>query len=147
MVYVDDMKAKYGRMIMCHMIADTTEELLEMADKIGVNRKWIQKQGTGQEHFDICLKKRALAVANGAQEVTWKKLGFITIAKGLKAQIHLAKKSVSIYEYRIKITTTLVGKIGAEMELERCKQELANLENKLNYLLKNDALLINKTHK
>ena len=39
-VYVDDMKAKFGRMIMCHMIADTDEELHTMASKIGVKLKW-----------------------------------------------------------------------------------------------------------
>jgi hypothetical protein len=67
-VYLDNMRLPYKRMIMCHMIADTTEELLEMADKIGVQRKWIQEEGTKREHFDICLEKRALAVKNGAQE-------------------------------------------------------------------------------
>ena len=69
-VYVDDMRARYGRMIMCHMTADSTEELVAMADRIGVARKWIQKAGTPFEHFDICLAKRASAVANGAIETT-----------------------------------------------------------------------------
>lgn len=45
-VYVDNFNAPYGRMTMCHMIADTTDELLEMVDSIGVNRKWIQYEGT-----------------------------------------------------------------------------------------------------
>ena len=70
MVIVDDMKAPFGRMVMCHMMADTSEELLEMADKIGVDRKWIQRPGQLGEHFDICKSKRALAIENGAQEVT-----------------------------------------------------------------------------
>lgn len=71
-VYVDDMKARYGRMVMCHMAADSTEELLEMADRIGVQRKWIQHPGEPKEHFDISLSKRALAVKAGAIECTWR---------------------------------------------------------------------------
>lgn len=70
MTIVDDMKAPFGRMVMCHMMADTTEELLEMADRIGVDRKWLQNPGTKREHFDICKSKRALAIQHGAQEVT-----------------------------------------------------------------------------
>ena len=73
-VYVDDMKAKVGRMVMCHMLADTTEELNEMADKIGVQRKWIQYPGTWQEHYDISLGCRAKAVAAGAKEVTMREM-------------------------------------------------------------------------
>lgn len=73
-VYVDDMRAGFGRMTMCHMAADTCEELLEMVDKIGVRRKWIQKAGTAYEHFDICLSKRALAVKFGAIEITRREL-------------------------------------------------------------------------
>lgn len=75
MVYVDDMRAGFisprgtRRMTMCHMVADSTNELLAMVDTIGVQRKWIQKAGTAREHFDICLEKRALAVAAGAIEI------------------------------------------------------------------------------
>lgn len=65
-VYVDDAIFPFGRMMMCHMVADTREELLEMADKIGVARKWIQDYGTPKEHFDICKSKREVAIANGA---------------------------------------------------------------------------------
>jgi len=65
MVYVDESKHPYGRMMMCHMMADTTEELLAMADRIGVARRWLQKAGTPYEHFDISKGKRAEASANG----------------------------------------------------------------------------------
>ena len=70
-VYVDDMYAPFGRMKMCHLVADTTAELLAMAEAIGVHRRWIQYAGTMGEHFDICVSKRAEAVKCGAVEVTW----------------------------------------------------------------------------
>jgi len=70
-VYVDDMRAPFGRMIMCHMIADTSDELHAMAVRIGVRRRWCQNRGTYREHYDICLAKRALAVKAGAREITW----------------------------------------------------------------------------
>lgn len=73
-VYVDNMRAGYGRMVMCHMIADSREELLAMVDRIGVDRKWIQHADTHLEHFDIALSKRALAVRHGAIEVTKREL-------------------------------------------------------------------------
>jgi hypothetical protein len=69
-VYVDDMAAKFGRYTMCHMIADSTEELVNMARRIGVNPKWIQKAGTSREHFDIALSKKALAIGYGAVQIT-----------------------------------------------------------------------------
>lgn len=68
-VYIDNYNAPFGRMIMCHLIADTTEELLAMVDTIGVQRKWIQYPGTAAEHFDISLAKKKLAVAAGAVEI------------------------------------------------------------------------------
>lgn len=71
-VYVDDMAAPFGNMIMCHMIADTHRELMAMAKAIGVGHHWIQSPGTYGEHFDIAQSKRALAVAHGAIEITWR---------------------------------------------------------------------------
>lgn len=80
-VYVDDMKALFQGMIMCHMIADTREELLAMVDKIGVKRKWIQHFNTPQEHFDICTAKRKKAVKEGAIEITWRRCGDMTMER------------------------------------------------------------------
>jgi hypothetical protein len=81
MVYVDSMAAKFGNMVMCHMVADTTQELLEMADKIGVKRKWIQHPGTHLEHFDICLTKNKRAIELGAKLVTWREFADIMKAR------------------------------------------------------------------
>lgn len=76
-VYVDDMRAPYRGMVMCHMMADTTEELLTMADTIGVARRWIQYPGTVREHFDISLSKKKLAIAAGARQVSRREIGQI----------------------------------------------------------------------
>jgi len=84
-VYVDNMRAAYGRMVLCHMLADTSEELHAMADRIGVARRWVQRAGTRMEHYDISLGRRALAVEAGAREVTRREAGAITLAK-LRAQ-------------------------------------------------------------
>jgi Protein of unknown function (DUF4031) len=74
-VYVDDAFILYRGMRMSHMIADTTEELLEMVDRIGVQRKWIQYPGTHREHFDIASSKRDLAIAAGAVGLSTRELG------------------------------------------------------------------------
>lgn len=65
-VYVDLMKAPFLHMKMSHMVADSKDELLAMADKIGVQRKWIQDEDTPKEHFDISQSKRHLAIEAGA---------------------------------------------------------------------------------
>lgn len=81
MVYVDQATYPFRRMVMCHMMADTTEELLLMADRIGIDRRWLQKAGTPNEHFDICKSKRAAAVAAGAAEVTSRDLVLRVVQK------------------------------------------------------------------
>lgn len=76
-VYVDPAVWPFGRMLMCHMWADSLDELHAMVDRIGVQRKWIQGHPTlslpqarkaSWVHFDISKAKRDLAVAAGAVE-------------------------------------------------------------------------------
>jgi hypothetical protein len=55
------------------MIADTLDELHQMADKIGVRRKWFQDKARFP-HYDICKLKRSLAVKFGAIETSSREL-------------------------------------------------------------------------
>ena len=84
-VYVDDMHrspmGRLGRMKMSHMLADTTEELLAMADKIGLARRWMQNPGTASEHFDVSKSVRAMAVAAGAKEITMREAAQIMMQR------------------------------------------------------------------
>jgi hypothetical protein len=81
-VYVDDMRAKFGRLIMCHMIADTEDELHAMASRIGIARRWYQG-----DHYDICLSKRALAMRSGAVEVTLRQLAAMNMHRRVTGSI------------------------------------------------------------
>ena len=76
-VYVDEARIKYGQMLMSHMVADSTEALLTMADRIGVARRWLQHPGTWREHFDICMSKRKRALSLGAVAINMVALGRI----------------------------------------------------------------------
>lgn len=77
MVYIDSFNAPFGRMLMCHMLADNTMELLLFAEAIGVNLKWIQDAGTSREHFDICQSKKRIALSLGAQQASIGEMGRI----------------------------------------------------------------------
>lgn len=80
-VYVDAAVWPYGRMMMCHMLADSIEDLHAMADKIGVSRRWVQTKK--YPHYDICKAKRALAVKFGAIEIDRQQ--FVDLAKSLRS--------------------------------------------------------------
>lgn len=75
-VYVDDMRARFRDCIMCHMIADTEEELHAMAERIGIARRWYQG-----DHYDVSLERRALAVTYGAREITWRQCSLMTVLR------------------------------------------------------------------
>jgi hypothetical protein len=54
------------------MIADSSEELLKMADRLGLKHEWIQHPGTFHEHFDVGMKNRERAVKAGAIEINFR---------------------------------------------------------------------------
>lgn len=56
----------------CHMTADSTEELIDFAIRLGLQEKYIQFPGTWKEHFDITEPKRKKAVLLGAVEVSFR---------------------------------------------------------------------------
>jgi len=74
-VYVDSMKrtkksVRWPYDTACHMMGDTLYELHEMAIKIGVP---LRRSFQG-DHYDLTEQKRALAVQNGAKEVSSREL-------------------------------------------------------------------------
>ncbi len=76
-VYVDDFRVLYGRMKMCHMLADTDEELHAMADRIGVARRHHQNTMSGS-HYDVASSKADLAVNLGAVRITVRQAAMMT---------------------------------------------------------------------
>lgn len=64
-VYVDKSENQFGRMKMCHMVADTLDELHTMAARLGLRREWFQIDST-LPHYDICKAKRQCAIDLGA---------------------------------------------------------------------------------
>lgn len=76
-VYVDAPRHPLGQMIMCHMAADSLDELHAMAERLGLRRHF--QDQPGRPHYDICKKNRARAIAAGAVEVSSRTL--LTIAR------------------------------------------------------------------
>lgn len=73
MVLVGKYKYRYGRMYLSHMAASSLKELHEMADAIGINRKWFQNK-PGKPHYDICQAKKQKAIDLGAKLVSDKEI-------------------------------------------------------------------------
>ncbi|MEM9725011.1 MAG: DUF4031 domain-containing protein [Pseudomonadota bacterium] len=67
---MDDMRAPFRGRVLCHMVADTLEELHAMADAIGMPRQAYQgPPKTRHPHYDVPLEMRAEAVRLGAIEI------------------------------------------------------------------------------
>jgi hypothetical protein len=68
-VYVDRMQAPFKGMLMCHMIADSEQELHAMAAAIGMQRKSYQG-----DHYDVPMHMKELAIRMGAREIGMRQL-------------------------------------------------------------------------
>jgi len=63
-VYIDCFNARKFGLTLCHMIADGDDELQLMARKIGLKKEWQHN-----DHYDVSVDKKKLAIKNGAIEV------------------------------------------------------------------------------
>jgi hypothetical protein len=74
-VYVDRTRNRFKHMIMCHMLADTFEELMAMAEHIGADDAWLQVSNGGTPHYDVpwggtrVPPRRQHAIEAGAIEI------------------------------------------------------------------------------
>lgn len=68
---------------MCHMIADSVEELHDMAYKIGMKKEWFQPKSF--PHYDVCLSRKKCAIEYGAIELDRK--SFIHKLRSIRNQI------------------------------------------------------------
>lgn len=93
-VYVDNMRAPLGPHLMCHMLADSDPELHAMAARIGMERRRHQKPGAGS-HYDISQSRRALAVALGAVEISWKQASAMVLRRRITGALGQPEDAVA----------------------------------------------------
>jgi hypothetical protein len=79
-VYVGPSRYPLGRMMMCHMVADSLEELHRMASSLDLRIEWFQ--GPDRPHYDLSMTKRAEAVERGALEVDERRI--IEVLRGME---------------------------------------------------------------
>ena len=81
-VYVNDanIRNKDGKLIICHMCADTLDELHKMAKAIGVSREWHQDMRLPR--YALSEIKKEKAIERGAKEVS--KADFVFLSSAMK---------------------------------------------------------------
>lgn len=70
----------------CHMMADTIEELHEMAARLKMPKAWYQGPPShAHPHYDLSLSRRKQAVAAGAVDISeWDRQHTLALLKRLR---------------------------------------------------------------
>ena len=69
-VYIDTLMNPYKGKKVCHMIADTEDELISMILTVGGKMENQLDAGTADSRFDVNERQRELALENGAIEIS-----------------------------------------------------------------------------
>lgn len=74
MIYVDALSGclvsnNWQHTRFCHLTADTEEELVAFAKRIGCSAGWLQHSRTGMPHFDLTARMRDKAIEHGAVQI------------------------------------------------------------------------------
>lgn len=77
-----------------HLVADTHDELMAFAARLGLNPAWLQNPHQPLEHFDVTANVRARAVRLGALPLEWQEAAALTEAK-------LAGDPFDLYQHRL----------------------------------------------
>lgn len=98
-VYVDDARNPFRGFLMCHMLADTLDELHAMAAAIGMPRRAYQPLSF--PHYDLPQDRRALALAKGAVAVD--RRGIAQVMRRLrKDEAFMAAARDALAEHRVR---------------------------------------------
>jgi hypothetical protein len=84
-VYVDDarIRATVRRLtaVWSHLMADSHDELVDFARRLGLQAGWIQFPGEVKEHFDVTESYRQRAIRLGARPITARQAGLLLIQR------------------------------------------------------------------
>lgn len=114
-VYVDDMlrdaAVRNGDHMVrgrwSHLLADTTSELLDFSQYLGLDRAWLQKPSSPLEHFTITAGKRLTAIELGAVQITSDETGHLIRAKrtGVAFDLQLLRADSRAFEATLAFPT------------------------------------------
>ncbi len=86
-VYVGSERIKQKDYLLSFMVADTIEELHEMAEKVGASSVWFQQSGLGIPHYKLAQTLCKHAISCGATRVD--SAGMAEVVERFKIKYHI----------------------------------------------------------